>query len=62
MTGLFISIFANIGMKLLTEKMFGKVLVYSLAKISLSTANTLDDKMVDSIAEALGIVDQGDVR
>jgi hypothetical protein len=41
----------------LTETFLSKAIVYSLYSLSKNTANTLDDKMVDALAEALAVAD-----
>ena len=41
----------------LTEAFLSKAIVYSLYSLSRNTANTLDDKMVDALAEALAVRD-----
>lgn len=43
--------------RILTETFLSKAIVYSLYSLSKNTANTLDDKMVDALAEALAVKD-----
>lgn len=41
--------------KLLTETLLAKVVVYVLDELAKSTTNKLDDKVVEAVAEALGV-------
>jgi hypothetical protein len=43
--------------RILTETFLSKAIIYSLYSLSKNTANTLDDKMVDALAEALAVKD-----
>lgn len=43
--------------RILTETFLSKAIIYSLHSLSKNTANTLDDKMVDALAEALAVKD-----
>lgn len=57
MQGVLLKILYGIGSKLLTDVLFSKLMVYSLAEVSKKTTNTLDDKIVGAVAEGLGIKD-----
>lgn len=57
MQGILLKILYGIGSKLLTDILFSKLMVYSLAEMSKKTTNTLDDKIVGAVAESLGIKD-----
>lgn len=57
MQGIMVKILYGIGARLLTESLLGKLLVYSLWKAIQSTENTLDDKIVTAVADALGVKD-----
>ena len=41
--------------KLITEKFFSRIIVYSLNYAAKKTTNKLDDKIVISVADALGV-------
>ena len=41
--------------KLITEKLLSKIVVYCLDYLAKRTTNKLDDKIVASVAEALGV-------
>lgn len=41
--------------KLLTEAFLGRAIVYSLDAMASKTTNTLDNKIVDAVADALGV-------
>jgi len=41
--------------KLLTEAFLGRALVYSLDAMASKTTNNLDNKIVDAVADALGV-------
>lgn len=45
----------GVGMKLLTETVFARLVVYSLQEVSKKTDNTLDDKIVKTVADALAV-------
>lgn len=55
MSGMLLSILIGIFEKLVTEKFFSKVLITVLRYWSDQTANDYDDKVVDAMAEALGV-------
>lgn len=57
MQGVLVKIVYALGIKLLTETLFSKLMVYSLWRASQSTDNTLDDKMITAVADALGVKD-----
>jgi len=57
MGNVLIKILWAITSRILTETFVSKAIVYSLYSISKNTANTLDDKMVDALAEALAVKD-----
>lgn len=57
MQAILIKILYSLGAKILTEVVFSKLLVYSIAEASKKTTNTLDDKIVSAVAEGLGIKD-----
>jgi len=48
-------LFASLLVKLFTESFVSKLLVYALAAIAKSTSNMLDDKIVQAVADALGV-------
>lgn len=49
------SIIGKLGLMLLSEKVVGHVLVYTLQYFSKKTPADIDDKIVATIAEALGV-------
>jgi hypothetical protein len=49
------NIIAKLGLTLLSEKVVGHILVYTLQYFSKKTAAEIDDKIVATIAEALGV-------
>ncbi len=57
MGDILIKIMWAITSRVLTETFLSKAIVYSLYSLSKNTANTLDDKMVDALAEALAVKD-----
>ena len=57
MQAILIKILYSLGAKILTDVVFSKLLVYSIAEVSKKTTNTLDDKIVGAVAEGLGIKD-----
>jgi hypothetical protein len=58
MSGIAIKILVGLGMKLLTETFVARVLVHTARQVAKSTANTLDDKLVDDLAAGLGVSDK----
>ena len=55
MSGLMIKILIGIGGKLLTETFVSRMVVHSLRAAAKKTTNTVDDQMVQNVADALGI-------
>jgi hypothetical protein len=52
-----VPIFGGLLVKLLTEKFFARLMVYGMRHYVKSTANELDDKIVDDVAKAWGVVE-----
>ena len=55
MQNLMISILNKMLISLLTETFVSKLLVHCLTQIAKSTTNELDNKIVKSVADALGV-------
>lgn len=59
MADIIIKLLIGMGMRLLTERFLGRMLIHGCRSLSDKTSNKLDDSMVDDLAEALG---QGDLK
>lgn len=53
--GIFAKIIAELGLKLLTSTVVSQVMVYTLDFFAKKTEGKIDDKMVKTIADALGV-------
>lgn len=53
--GIFAKIIAELGLKILTSKVVSEVCIYTLNYLSKKTEGKLDDQIVKSIADALGV-------
>ncbi len=53
--GILAKIIAELGLKLLTSSVVSQVLIYTLNELSIRTDGKLDDKIVKTIADALGV-------
>lgn len=53
-TDIALKILIGLGVKILTERFVGRAIVHSLRALSNKTSNSIDDSMVDDLADALG--------
>jgi hypothetical protein len=55
MGDLLIKMLLGIGRRMLTEALLSRLIVHSSHFLAQKTTNKLDDQMVDTVAEALGV-------
>ena len=53
--GILAKIIAELGLKLLTSSVVSQVLIYTMNELAIKTDGKLDDKIVKTVADALGV-------